>query len=192
MWCGVVSLNTQSLFFLLLILYKLLETMFLERWGSSVSTVTRLRTRRPGFNSRQGQWWEFFSSPPRPDRFWGPHSLLSNGYRGCFPGVKLTELEADHSPSSNAEVKIVWRYTPLPQNVFMSWCLAKHRDNFTFYPCIRILLHVHTINFYFIFSPYLRLLPLLPQHFSSCCLLCLKDETWRSVWRSECPRSTLR
>jgi hypothetical protein len=24
--------------------------------------------------------WEFFSSPPRPDRLWGPVSFLSNGY----------------------------------------------------------------------------------------------------------------
>jgi hypothetical protein len=24
---------------------------------------------------------------------------------------------------------------PLPQQVFMAWCLVKHRDNFTFYPC---------------------------------------------------------
>jgi hypothetical protein len=26
-----------------------------------------------------------FSSPGRPDRFWGPPNLLSNGYHGLFP-----------------------------------------------------------------------------------------------------------
>jgi hypothetical protein len=25
------------------------------------------------------------SSPPRPERFWGPPSLLFNGYQGLFP-----------------------------------------------------------------------------------------------------------
>jgi len=28
---------------------------------------------------------EFFSSPPRLERFWGPPGLLSNGYQGLFP-----------------------------------------------------------------------------------------------------------
>jgi hypothetical protein len=46
-----------------------------------------------------------FSSPRRPDRFWGPPSLLPNGYRGLSPGVKLQGREADHSPQTNAEVK---------------------------------------------------------------------------------------
>jgi hypothetical protein len=32
-----------------------------------------------------GGGWEFFSSPPRPERLWGPFSLLSNGYQGLFP-----------------------------------------------------------------------------------------------------------
>jgi hypothetical protein len=28
---------------------------------------------------------EFFSSPPRPERLWGPPGFLSNGYQGLFP-----------------------------------------------------------------------------------------------------------
>jgi len=35
---------------------------------------------------------------PRPAL--GPPSLLSNGYRGSFPGIKQLEHEADHSPLS--------------------------------------------------------------------------------------------
>jgi len=39
----------------------------------------------------------FFSSPPRPDRFWGPPRLLSNGYRERFSAVvKRPGREADH------------------------------------------------------------------------------------------------
>jgi hypothetical protein len=41
----------------------------------------------------------------RPDRPWGPPSLLYNGYRFCFPGVKRPGRGADHPPSSSAEVK---------------------------------------------------------------------------------------
>jgi hypothetical protein len=32
-----------------------------------------------------------FTSPCRPDRLWGPPSLLSNGYRGTFLGGKVAE-----------------------------------------------------------------------------------------------------
>ena len=40
----------------------------------------------------------------RPDRPWGPHSLLYNGYR-VFPGGKERPgRAADHSPPSSAAV----------------------------------------------------------------------------------------
>jgi hypothetical protein len=69
------------------------------------------------------------SSPLRPERLWGPPTLLSNGYQRLFPwGVKRPGREADNSPPSSAEVKKAWSYTSTPQYVFMAWCL----DNFTF------------------------------------------------------------
>jgi hypothetical protein len=39
----------------------------------------------------------FFCSRRRPDRIWGPLSLLSSGYRGALsPGVKRPGRDADH------------------------------------------------------------------------------------------------
>jgi hypothetical protein len=61
-----------------------------------------------------------FSSPRHPDRFWGPPSLLSNGYRGPFPRTKRPGCEADHSLSTSAEVKNTWIYTSTPSYVFMA------------------------------------------------------------------------
>jgi hypothetical protein len=54
--------------------------------GSSVGITTGygLDDRGSG-GSIPGEVWEFFSSPSRPDRFWSPPSLLSNGYRELFP-----------------------------------------------------------------------------------------------------------
>jgi hypothetical protein len=57
-----------------------------------------------------------FSSPRRPDRLWGPPSLLSHGYRG----VKRPGREADHPPPTAAEVKKTWIYTSTPPYNFMA------------------------------------------------------------------------
>jgi hypothetical protein len=43
-------------------------------------------TFRPGFDPRQRQ--RIFPPASCPDQLWGTPSLLSNGYRGSFPGVK--------------------------------------------------------------------------------------------------------
>jgi len=50
-----------------------------------------------------------------PERHWGPHRVLSNGYHGAFSlEVKHAEREADRSPPSSAEVKNEWSYTSIP------------------------------------------------------------------------------
>ena len=41
----------------------------------------------------------------RPDRTWGPPSLLCNGYRVSFPGVKRPGRGVNFPPASSAEVK---------------------------------------------------------------------------------------
>jgi hypothetical protein len=75
--------------------------------------------------SSPGRGWEFFSSPPCPERLWGPPSLLSNGYQGL---LKRLRREADYSPPSSAEVKNAWSYTSLPQYAFMTWCFVKEEE----------------------------------------------------------------
>jgi hypothetical protein len=57
----------------------------------------------------------FLSSPQRPDRFCGPPSVLSTGYRaGSFPGGKAAGREVGHSPPTSAEVKNVGAIPPFP------------------------------------------------------------------------------
>jgi len=62
--------------FILLLLWR-------KSRDSSVGTESRLQA---GWSVFQGSTsgWEF-SSPPRPEWFWGPLGLLSNGYQELFP-----------------------------------------------------------------------------------------------------------
>jgi len=45
---------------------------------------------------------------------------------GCYHGVKQSGCEAEHSPLFSAEIKnACGTVPPLPQYVFMAWCLIK-------------------------------------------------------------------
>jgi hypothetical protein len=68
------------------------------------------------------------------------------GTRGSFPGVKWLGCEADHSPPCSAEVKNAWSYTSTPQYVFMAWCLVKHKDNFTFYLFLSLIVILYPLS----------------------------------------------
>ena len=67
---------------------------------SSVSIATRYGLTVWGSNPRGGG--EIFRN--RPDRPWGPTSLLYNRYRS-FLRVKRSGRRVDHPPTSSAEVK---------------------------------------------------------------------------------------
>jgi len=88
--------------------------------------------------------WDFFSSPPHPDHFCGPPSLLSNGYREFLPrrqsgrSVKLTT----HILVSR--LRMFDAVTALPNKT--SWLGAWWRTgkNFTFYltpQCAHVIPH---------------------------------------------------
>jgi hypothetical protein len=97
---------------------------FIEAWNISVSQVSGFfwifilvlgtaRTAR-GVGIRVPLEWKYFSSPRRPDRFWGLLCVLFSGCRG----VNRPGSEGGHSPTS-AEVKKTWICTVIPPYLFM-------------------------------------------------------------------------
>jgi hypothetical protein len=80
-----------------------------------------------------GRGWEFFSSPPRPDRLWVSHYSPIQLLLGALSlGAKRSGRAAHHSPPSSADVKNAWSYTSTPPYIFMAWDLLTNREKFTF------------------------------------------------------------
>jgi hypothetical protein len=93
--------------------------------------ATRYGLDGPGIESRWGGG-DIFRT--RPDRPWGPPSLLYNGYLVSFPGVKRPGRGVDHPPSSSAIVKErveLYFYSPSGPSGPLS------RENFTFTSVLR-------------------------------------------------------
>jgi hypothetical protein len=83
------------------------------RRDSSVGIAASNRVPTSGLGSLQAQ--ETVSSANRPNRLWGPSSLIFNGCRSSFPGeVKRPGREVNHSPQFSVKVKNEWSYTSTP------------------------------------------------------------------------------
>jgi hypothetical protein len=102
-----------------------------------------------GFDSRWGTGIFFFSTASRP-ALKPTQTPIQCVVETFSTGVKRPGREADHSTLSNADVKNAWRYTST-QHVFMSWCLVKHRDNFTFTFAAKALHHTSRCHLILLF-----------------------------------------
>jgi hypothetical protein len=77
-------------------------------WHSSVIIVTRLQAIYPrNWSLILGRGKRFFCSPQRLNWLWGPPSLMCNGCRWFFVGIKRLMYESGHCLSSSLEVKNV-------------------------------------------------------------------------------------
>jgi len=88
--------------------------------GSWISTETKLRAGRWGFDFRQGLYCFLFATASRP--VLGPiQPPIQWSLRAISPEVRQPGREADNSPPFCAEVKNEWSYTSTPPSVFMVW-----------------------------------------------------------------------
>jgi hypothetical protein len=92
-------------------------------------------------NSIPGGGWEFFSSPPRPERLWSPPSLYPMVPESLSLEVKWPGREADHSPPLVPRSKNEWSYTSTPPVRLHSMVLD---STGTLLPFIIKILHIHT------------------------------------------------
>jgi hypothetical protein len=89
-----------------------------------------------GLDSRRGQGIFLFTTASRtalelsqPRIQWVPGDLSL--------GVKRPGREADHSPPSNAEIKMSGTIPPLPQYALMAWCSVKAQGQL--YLCLAVI-----------------------------------------------------
>jgi len=73
------------------------------------------------FESRQGLGIFLFITASGP-ALEPNQSPIQWAPRDVSVGVKRQRREADRSPPSSTEVKIVWSYISTPQYVFIAWC----------------------------------------------------------------------
>jgi hypothetical protein len=93
-----------------------------RRHDTSVDIVTRLRAGRSGFDSRRGLGIFLVATASR--QALGPTQSPIQWVLGLFPWIKRPGHEADHSHLVS-RLRMRGAIPPLPQYVFMAWCLLK-------------------------------------------------------------------
>ena len=97
----------------------------------SVGLATRYGLDSPWIEFR---WGEIFRT--RPDQPWGPPSLLYNGCRVSFPGVKRPGRGVNHPPPPTAKVKakveLYLYFLSGPSRSVLAWNLPL-RTAYTYY-----------------------------------------------------------
>ena len=79
-----------------------------------VSMVTTVRGSNPGRGKK------FFFSAKRPDRLWGPSTLLFNTCRGALPlAIRRQGFEADYPRHVGSKLRMSGSISPLTSHAFM-------------------------------------------------------------------------
>jgi hypothetical protein len=85
-----------------------------------------------GFESQKGLGIFLFATVSRPAL--GPIRPPIQKVPGALSlGINRPGREADHSPTSSAEVKNARSYTSTPTSAFMAWCSVKAKGQFYLY-----------------------------------------------------------
>jgi hypothetical protein len=130
-----------------------LATENLVGWDSVAGIASCYKLDGPGIESR----WEIFRTCPY--RSCGPNSLIYNGDRVCFPGVKRPERGVNNVPQSSAEVKEraeLYFCTPSgPSWPVIGWTLPL---TYEISHSLYFVLHVHIVVFFLYIFGYLCLI----------------------------------
>jgi hypothetical protein len=84
-------------------------------WERAVGTATGYGLDEQGVRVRVRVGARFFFSPRRPDRLWGPPSLLSNGCGGSFSGGEAAGVKLATHLQLASRSRIRGSIHPLPQ-----------------------------------------------------------------------------
>ena len=82
--------------------HNFIQVLFML-WAGIAQSVQRLAT---GWTVRESNPGKGKIPRTRPDRLWNPPSLLYNGYRVSFLGLKRPGRGVNHPPPTSAEVKV--------------------------------------------------------------------------------------